>query len=287
MRSLWSIISGKTKEEIIGDKIFNCMKVNNINKAIELINKSNGFKFSGYENLFLHALLVNESPDLALSIIKKQPELSDQESLGLVVGLPLSYDLIEEICQINKKRYPKEYKKIASMALFDCTRDNEYLYRLVKHGANINTEMEGEPFITWLAKEFVKRDVNHSFKQLNKSNTEKELSHEFIKSMIRTAFNLKANKNAVSKDGNSIIDIIAKGYDQEIDDSMIVIHEKKYKPMINFLVESEVPKNLNIKLNHTKREEFISILYAKKEKEVLAHTMEINKLSPVVKKNRL
>lgn len=287
MRSLWSIISGKTKEEIIGDKIFNYMKVNNINKAIELINKNNGFKFSGDENLFLHALLINESPELALSIIKKHPELSDRESLGLVVGLPLSYDLIEEICEINKKRYPKEYKKIASMALFDCTRDNEYLYRLVKHGANINTEMEGEPFITWLAKEFVRRDVSHSFKQLDKSNVEKELSHEFIKSMIRTAFNLKANKNAVSKDGNSIIDIIAKGYDQEINDSMIVIHEKKYKPMINFLVESEVPKNLNVKLNHAKREKFISILYAKKEKEVLSHTMEINKLSPVVKRNRL
>ena len=125
MRSLWSIISGKTKEEIIGDKIFNCMKVDNINKAIELINKSNGFKFSGDENLFLHALLINESPELALSIIKKHPELSDRESLGLVVGLPLSYDLIEEICEINKKRYPKEYRKIASMALFDCTRDNE------------------------------------------------------------------------------------------------------------------------------------------------------------------
>jgi hypothetical protein len=287
MRSLWSIISGKTKEEIIGDKIFNCMKVDNINKAIELINKSNGFKFSGDENLFLHALLINESPELALSIIKKHPELSDQESLGLVVGLPLSYDLIEEICEINKKRYPKEYRKIASMALFDCARDNEYLYKLVKHGANINTEIEGDPFIIWLAKEFVRRDVSHSFKQLNKSNTEKELSHEFIKSMIRTAFNLKANKNAVSKDGNSIIDIIAKGYDQEINDSMIVIHEKKYKPMINFLVESEVPKNLNVKLNNTKREEFISILYAKKEKEVLSHTMEMDKLSPVVKRNRL
>lgn len=285
MRSLWSIISGKTEDEITGDKIFNSMKVNNINKTIELINKSNGLKFSGDENLFLYSLFVNQSPDLALAIINKNPEFIDKNSLEVAVGFSLSYDLIDKICEINKKKYPNEYKEIAGLALFDCSIDHEYLYKLVKNGANINIERDGEPFIIWLTKEFVKRDISHSLEQVSKDK--KELSHGFIKSMIRTAFNLKANKNAISRDGYSILDIIAKGYDKDINDSLIIIHEKKYKPMINFLVESDVPKNLHVTLNHTKREEFISILYAKKEKEVLSHSIGIDKLPQNMKTHRL
>lgn len=267
MRNFWDILKGKTKEEVTGDKILNAMQNNNITKAKKIIDNSEGFIILHNENIFISALEKHKDNELALKILNKKPELITKDALSIAVQNSLAYELIDKIMDLNKKYFAEEHLDIAGKALYECSIDNEYLYVLVKKGADINYKKNNEPFIVWLAKEFVRRDISHKFNQINMDK--KELDHSFIKMLIRSAFNLNADKRSVTSEGKGIFEIIAEGYNQDISDSLVMIHDKKYKSMINFLAEEGVEIKYPFVFENTEREYYIRGLAAKNEKNEL------------------
>lgn len=278
-----------------------------IEKAIEEKNSSIGKYLSGKKftinnptGNFNNLIRNFKDADLALLYLNNitQNLEFNQNILNNAVSIPEADKLINEIISITQQ---KENDISLNKALKYCYSPY-YLYLLVNAGADINFKekvpssyhlekildsLSGggdsderddytESLIVYLAKEFVKRDIKDRFDNI-KTNNKFYQGYTHIQSMIETAFEIGANPNDYYEESegvnNGIFDIIAKGYNKNVSQSLIALHQQQYRKIFKILCNNKVP--ITETLNDKELSQSLKKLMASIEKDEILEDLNI------------